>query len=268
MGKIVDQYERPITGQKKPNPIMSFIYFLGLWESKSEQASSKNEPTRSVDDRRFEMEIVADRLARTGAIIGITVAVIYFVQMQANLRQAQAAEHQLDEMHRQLVIGAEAARQQLVEMQTQRILGERAWVLVSNVEKQDADWPSNYVVFKVTFKNFGKTPAIDAAGWAKWTENLTDVPTNFTFQYSKPDRTMIAPDSIVYTKTEFPIWDVTLNPTNVGGPHPFFVYGSVRYQDIFRTNHWTTFCYKIEAGGKIWLGVGGYNTCDDAGQKP
>jgi hypothetical protein len=146
--------------------------------------------------------------------------------------------------------------------QTSVELEQRAWVLVTNVCSQPIKSPPNCVCFKVAFKNTGKTPAINTTGWAKFTEKITDVPMTFTFPDHPLDSTMLAPDEGGYVLSPQFFQAGLQQVTN--GFIKLYVFGAVRYDDIFHKHHWSRFCYQLSSEAQAFTGVPGYNTCDDA----
>jgi hypothetical protein len=150
---------------------------------------------------------------------------------------------------------------QLDEMKQDRILDERAWVAPFEMIAENSISDTNNTVFKLRFRNTGKTPALnvseshDIAGW------VGAVPTN-----NPPIEIcsmMLAPDGISFIG--FKIDNYTVSAIK-GGYSPFFVYGKISYDDIFGNHHWTEFCWGIERDLNFRPGPT-HNGCDKPEKK-
>jgi hypothetical protein len=166
--------------------------------------------------------------------------------MRANRRQADAAESQLGEMKRE------------------QMLSERAWVVANNFEARPSG--EELVFFRVTYKNTGKTPAINGDGVGFFTTDLTQIPTKDTRPTLPPKSQLLAPEAAgaidigMFPKRQ--IWDVKTN----GGS--LYLYGTFWYDDVFGSNHWSQFCVKVvgspeEVSTLSYLSLPFHNSCDD-----
>jgi hypothetical protein len=162
---------------------------------------------------------------------------------------------------------------QFKEMQQTRILDERAWVAVREGVVGYTDESSHLTDFKFIFKNTGKTPAINVSVWFNQTVFLDTIPkidkriippipfgSLGSYQFSG----LLAPDAegSISTSNE-PLGSSSVQNINSG--MPYYIYGTIWYDDIFGKHHWSQFCYQIilspHAG---FLPIGNHNSCDDA----
>ncbi len=121
------------------------------------------------------------RVAEFAAFIAaILTAVFIGYQWHEMVKSSKIAGRQLDVMQRQLD-----------EMKTARELDERAWVMAYDYEPQ---YTSNGFFVRVSFKNTGKTPAIECEGHIFWQTNRDKIPT-FDIRPPPPEnRSLLAPD--------------------------------------------------------------------------
>jgi hypothetical protein len=252
MGRILDQYGRPIARQRKPNPIQRFVYYLGLRESKAKQPSSENSQYRPIDERRFEMEVAASRLARAVAIIGVVVAVIYFFQMQANIRQADSAEKQLAAM-----------TNQIAEMTTESRNDQRAWVFPFHIRPLT----NEPVGIQIEYKNTGKTPALHLHGGLRITSNSNLVP-NFDPPEIHHSSETVLPDGVCEIEAYF-------NRVAKENPNVLldflagktcYAFGTVWYDDVFGIAHWTQVCIACNKTDEWFRYAPFHNECDNSAE--
>jgi hypothetical protein len=191
----------------------------------------------SIDYRRFEIERRTFYLAVFGAIMTVLGAAFLGKQMIANLRQARAAEGEL-------------------------IVDNRARI---GTYYGGCTGDVNHPVFIVTYKNIGKTPAINLRQNPKpecMDDDLTRVlnDTNYTFgQLGHPGGTLLWPGQ------EAPLtWNDEIPP----GSNRVFLYGEIFYDDVFGSNRWTKFCFQADRTNGNWrvdvLGTGRGNSCDES----
>lgn len=185
-------------------------------------------------------------MKRLGHVLAIAAVIIYFIQMQANRRQAEAAEKQLGEMKRE------------------QMLSERAWVFAfegivqPHVETNKGDF------FRINFRNTGKTPALHVRAWMDQSGDLGISSTNQIDSASPQFSGILAPDATGSVDTAVrPMEPNTieyLRHVNIG----YFVYGIIRYDDIFGTNHWSRFVYRVRLAPDVqFTDVGIGNSCDN-----
>jgi hypothetical protein len=119
-------------------------------------------------------------------------------------------------------------------------LDQRAWlaplVPISKVENGKA-------FFKVPFKNTGRTPAIDAQAGLKITNNPSLIPTTDPEPDKGSGKGLIPPDGVETTSNiDYPL-DEAHTKLVLQGTH-VYVFGTMRYKDIFGQKHWTQYCYE------------------------
>gem|GEM_PF-6633587 len=184
-------------------------------------------------------------MRRLVEVFTIGAVIIYFYQMQANRRQAEAAEHQLR------------------EMVSENLLSERAWVNVTEVKD---DFTNNIATARIIvfYKNTGKTPALHVHGTMGVTifpdilrKRKTDL-----FDTPHTDDTL-APEGV--DNSSFPIAKIQqFWAEEIAKGIPFYVYGTVWYDDIFGLHHWTQFCFVAGGGTHGFQATDFHNESDEA----
>jgi hypothetical protein len=123
-------------------------------------------------------------------------------------------------------------------------LDQRAWVGVSGVTANvKNDEPAT---FSIKIKNTGKTPANNVTGICRF----EIVPQNGFPDFTKlrslsgETKNIIPPlhDVTLTFDTGFCITNDVINQVT-NGMMQTYIYGVIRYHDIFGYRHWTTFCY-------------------------
>jgi hypothetical protein len=159
------------------------------------------------------------------------------------------------------------AQGQLEEMRTNRHLDERAWVLATSVKDIMAlDYYNAYTV-DVSFKNTGKTPAINVKSFCNWAAKEAEIPKTDDIIKAWENEALCAPNSGGEIQPLIPIPKTILDHAYSGAP--IFIYGTIRYDDIFTNSHLSQFCYKIishdvDSGRFEYTGCDIHNSCDDA----
>ena len=167
---------------------------------------------------------------------------IYYGQLEANRRQAKAAETQLSEMH------------------ADNILDKRPWMLYSGTDFTTES--NNSITVTVYFANFGRTPA-------EWVEGYTSgtgiALTNISMSKdafgpkSKPD--IIAPGNTVRFQTKLNADAIQF----IKSGQPLYIFGAIKYKDIFGNFHGGTFCHRIGSDLKSLQAAIGFNATYDYG---
>lgn len=137
--------------------------------------------------------------------------------------------------------------------QTNMILDQRAFVFATGVTRQSlrGTTSTNYLIFNVEVKNSGKTPAFNF--------RITTGFDNQTSDFYKID-TMDTNDFMVLAPNAFTI--VPLEAVVKNG-EPLWIGGTIRYDDIFRHHHWSTFCWKVGDNFQEFYGTSFHNSSDD-----
>ena len=140
-------------------------------------------------------------------------------------------------------------------------LDERAWVAPFQVIEEHPLKDTNWVVFKLEFKNTGKTPALNISEWHKTATSLGEVAISKAPELpSTTNSMMLAPDGVSFIKVE----TVGYGASNaIHNGMPVFIYGRIIYEDIFGNRHWTDFCWVCDSLLN-WKPAAIRNSCDDA----
>jgi len=117
------------------------------------------------------------------------------------------------------------------------------------------------IYFQVSIKNFGKTPALQTTIWLDQGDDISDVysfnPTNLPEKFA-----ILFPDDGGSLDTSFhPIIPAIRQFISTYHFH-WYIYGIVKYSDIFKTNHWTRFCWDVTDFGSFQATPLG-NSCDN-----
>lgn len=202
------------------------------------------------------------------ALIG-GVATAFFIGYQwQEMRKASGdAEKALDLTSQQLKAmqtQSEVMQGQLDEMKIAREDDERAWVTAYDVEAVNGD---GFTFFAVDYKNTGKTPAMYCQAVCYTTNSVTAIPAKDTFANNEMYSGLLAPDGIQNVDTR----DEKIPSVEAiairNGSQPYYLYGTIRYQDIFSSNHWSRFCFKVGSrpdGSFEFTITKIQNSCDDA----
>jgi hypothetical protein len=152
---------------------------------------------------------------------------------------------------------------QLKDSQETRILDERAWVCAYDTTI-DVTHLKAGVIFQVTFKNTGKTPALRVRNVMGTAKELSDIPAKD--EMPKESQGLLAPDessiAVIAPASAKIIAQMSDGKT-------VYLFGTVWYDDIFGNHHWSQFCKSIVVGQnmiKIFSSAV-HNSCDDAEQK-
>jgi hypothetical protein len=146
----------------------------------------------------------------------------------------------------------EAMRDTLKEMRISRELENRAWIGVTAIDLEDAK--SGGVEVVATFVNGGNSPAIVKMEYRM--EVLEQSPPDDVSLGSFPDEgSTLAFFPNTERKSQLGLLPGVPMPAKPKSPsHTYYVYGSLRYEDVFQQRHITRFCYKadrVELKGKV-----------------
>ncbi len=146
---------------------------------------------------------------------------------------------------------------------------ERAWVSPYKVcaESPDADSGPNEcgafkkggpMILKVLLRNTGKTFATHVTACIK----ASDIPEDATtFSCEPPINGLMPPNAPFNAST------ASVGPERAelvrSGTQGVVVTGIIRYDDIFRSHHWTSFCYGVRGQNFAFSPCPKYNDCDD-----
>lgn len=141
-------------------------------------------------------------------------------------------------------------------MEKEFLTGERAWVAPFDMSFIAEKEQTNWVTCKLLFKNTGKTPALNvtisaALGSAQFVPNTNPPPISGPF--------MLTPDGTAFVMVQ-PLYMPQFRDEIITVA---CIYGRVSYQDIFRSNHWSDFCWLIH-NDSSFRPANGHNSCDDS----
>jgi len=135
-------------------------------------------------------------------------------------------------------------------------LEQRAWVAPFNISSEAI---GNKTIFKVLFKNTGKTPALNVTAWINRTDRLDQITS--IDPYSLEPGFILIQEGVGNTSTsDSPIEARDVEAIKHG--LQIYVYGTIRYQDIFGEGHWTQFCYFVGPDLKAFGACKTHNSCD------
>ena len=154
------------------------------------------------------------------------------------------------------------------QMQKSSEADERAWISIGKIFNFfTADLPGvtpTDVSFRVSFKNTGKTPAINVVPLVNHYTNINSIPKYDKFPNPVYSSSMMSAgsdvDSGMTTSVLPPIYGSLYEAIKSG--NPYFIAGTVWYDDIFGRHHWTQFCYGVSPDFTFTTPPI-HNSCDD-----
>jgi hypothetical protein len=187
-----------------------------------------------------------------------------------NWRELRVFDSERQTMEREFLAGETNAEKQLALMRgqlTEMQKDERAWVgptiTYATYDVTNTGSEPVAVHFSVRFKNTGRTPAIKVIPLISEYADIKSIPNFDKFPNPVYHSMLLPPDGEADMPIEVPtpIYANTYLAIKTG--HPFYIVGTIWYDDIFGTNHWTQFCTLISADFKP-IPQPVHNTCDDA----
>jgi hypothetical protein len=196
------------------------------------------EENESNAERQHRLEVGKFRLEGLAVFLGMCAFCVYIFQGCEAKRQADAAEKQLTTM-----------QGQLQEMQEDRNLDERAWVLTTgDLDYDKTKGPDKNYKFNIFFKNTGKTPALKLQDTASWTTDGDQIPQKDDFpSFINRHEGVCGPSEIGFVETHSPIPGYIVDRIPDG--QSVYIYGTIWYEDIFRGQHLSQFCFRLEEVG-------------------
>ncbi len=151
-----------------------------------------------------------------------------FLATQTNVVQ----EHELSRRQ------ADAAEKQVAEMQKEHRLDERAWVYP---DQMLADKTPDGVTFRVSFKNTGKTPALNVSVVMGFVQVAAFIPAKDDFLRAQTTSAVLPGGSMnINTPT---VSEKIIQVVTNGGDG--YVFGTVWYDDVFTNHLWNQYCAKV-----------------------
>lgn len=126
---------------------------------------------------------------------------------------------------------------------------QRAWVAPSSAAS-DPLMPEvgKTLHVKVTLKNTGKTPAVNASQQSAFQGILPGEHLNFSYSTNPSQRVGLIPPNAdfyaTFTAAGSPLTKFGVDALNSGNPG-IYVHGVLRYADVFKGKHWLTYCYVL-----------------------
>jgi hypothetical protein len=140
---------------------------------------------------------------------------------------------------------------------------QRAWVVPFDLSAEPFTGDPIKTIFKVLFKNTGRTPALKTHAWIAATPDLQSIPVTNPEELSGADAMILGPNGIGNTSTQKPYPPEAIQLIKKGVR--LYIYGTIWYQDVFGKHHWTQFCYYPGTDLKGFGPCPIHNTCDDCG---
>ena len=240
-----DSEKRTTAEKNKPHP-PSFIV------SVKPCSSFDSEPAPShqihIANHGKDSKPWKDKLELGGFFVAIIVAICVIVQSCETIKTTRSTA------------------QQVVEMQKDRNLDERAWVFITGEVHETISNDRNSAFFELMYKNSGKTPALNVQDIVSWTEDGAHI-ANVDDYPSVPNH-----QGLWGPQAEGRIQTATIPKqyfTDIANGIPCFIYGTIWYDDIFGSHHWSQFCMKVsrspvDANVILYSAFPIHNSCDDA----
>jgi hypothetical protein len=242
-----DQFDRPIPHEKEaadPNKyvIEATVRFSDFPPPPPHHENPKAKWYQTKEGWKFAIECALFVLGLIGAIIAFICGFIYYGQMDANRRQAKAAEDQLSIMQETLKTD------------------ERAWVGVEQLTEfypgpRNTNDIKDYM-FQVRIRNYGKTPAKRIMMTGNFQVDREKIPPRDNFK-----------DINQSQETLFPSEELRMQIGPFYGTNNLiYVYGTVKYDDIFGQPHWSQFCHgcRFSNGESMSVDEIFHSSCDEA----
>jgi len=220
--------------------------FVKINRANRKADTAENERNHRREQRRFKVEIIEIIL------IAVYAAVTVFEWRTFNSERVT--------MEGEFQASQKSAITQLAEMKRTRELDERAWVAASGtiITSQTGNGDER---FTVTFRNTGKTPAVNCQVKIVNVFNTNDIPKQENPHMPEQALQLLPPNDSVSTFIDMKTSE--LQPGKV-----FFIYGTSWYDDVFGKHHWSQFCFTIRCDSSptsfYYFPTAIHNTCDDA----
>lgn len=148
-------------------------------------------------------------------------------------------------------------------MQKSFQIDERAWVAANKGAINNFGVNDNSVAFEIFFKNTGKSPAMNVVTVMGATIESNSIPRKDERPNGQAGG-LLAPDAeMSITTAEHPFDNRGIEAIKSG--LPYFIYGTVWYDDIFGNQHWSQFCWKVRISPSLGFEPTAiHNSCDNA----
>jgi len=208
-------------------------------------------------DAQERMATEAERLAKftdTQVSIGVAQSVLLFLTLGAAVFAAWAAWKAAEAGDEIVTVTRDSAERQL-----------RAYVTISGCGISDLKTTKGPIKATLTMKNVGQTPAYDvvhpsAIGIHSFPR--TDFPA--PPQDLPLSKQVLGPNGIAYKFHTYRVLTDEENDGITAGKMAIYVFGEVRYRDVFGNSHTTKYRYMI--GGRVGLRGKHMAACDDGNE--
>ena len=202
-------------------------------------------------------------------IILITVYAFFTVlEWKTFNSERQTMEQELGISQTNTIQQMQVLRGQLSEMQKTRELDERAWVVPGITHAQllidTNSGEAGGVIFRVHFKNTGRTPAINVVPVIGEFSDITNIPMADVYPNPVYNSMLLAPDEDGITATRSDIKTSLERYQYIKNGGQYYLAGTIWYDDIFGKHHWTQYCFVVEPDLATFTSITNHNTCDDA----
>jgi len=236
-------------------------------------AGTTLEVVKGDDLKPFEHKMYWLTLA--GIAVAVVTGAIFFSQFRVMTDQTQILASQSESAaasgavaefntRKQLEIAqeqADAAQANVKVVQKTMRLEQRAWVAVETLDDAGFEPGKPYRV-TITFKNTGRTPASEIESDVESEPVPKGEPVRFIYTEKPVKGGLISPNSVA-RRDLFATHGNPLDAFDFAdfelGNRTEYVYGFLRYRDIFRDKHWLTFCFHVAFAHEHYYYVG----CDE-----
>ena len=152
---------------------------------------------------------------------------------------------------------------ELKQIQSQNVLDERAWVGATGgtIEGIKSMPMTNFSCCQVNFRNTGKSPALNMAVFISRSYKLGEIPKTDIRPANPTVSGTLFPDAIETITDQDPLDNDIVRQLDMG--MPFYIFGTIWYDDIFGHHHWSQFCYWVRFTSKMdFLPTQIHNGCD------
>jgi len=160
------------------------------------------------------------------------------------------------------------AMAQLDEMRKAREGDQRAWLGISQTTETFTTNPTNgerlTVTFNAAFKNTGRTPALNVVPVIGECTDVNSIPQKDQFPNPVYHSFLVPPDGGGNVTATYGLTSAATNCPIIKIDRPFYLAGTIWYDDIFGRHHWTQFCILIQPDFNSAPTPPVHNTCDDA----
>lgn len=211
--------------------------------------ASENERTSTREKRRFKVELFEIFLISVYAFFTI-------LEWNTFSTESRTMADELRSSQSNAIAEIKISQNQLNQTTLANQIDERGWLFVT-IPNDALSFSGSNAVITMSDKNTGKTPVLvtDTYGWLA-VDPKTIPPHD---PMGTKNALMLIPNQegkVVVTLPDIVAQGIVLNMK-------IYIYGTVRYRDIFQKNHWSQFCFCFDQNGRIMNPQNFHNSCDD-----